>query len=330
MLDFKISFIKRIHIQIVQVEALKDNKTMYKIGLLAVIISYLLFTAYWFYKSPTWIVYAYPYELNTYLIVDIASTVGLGFRVVAGLIAMWVAFSLFQGKTASSLVKPIGLVVLFEALFLLTFLPSAVLGFELGGLFFIIESAIPCLVLSILLPVCLFKLKSKLTQSINHHGEAIKWTCITGVSYIFVFWLNFTAQWIGTIIQPENWSSTYPGYDISGFAYPGYGINYIIDYPLNLFSFLLTSIGLISLTIFLAWSVYPTIRDPSKLPNPRKLGVVLTLLGAYFIIVILFFIVFGHVGGRSMWTMWFIYNNLDLWCVSLPALGVPLMLRNKW
>ena len=308
---------------------MKSNKALMKAGLLVVLLSYLLFTTYWFYKSPTWVEYAYPYNLTTYLVVDVAATVGLGFRMVAGLVAIWAAISLFRGGKVSNLVKLIGAAVVLEALFLLTFLPSAYLGFELGGLFFIVESAIPCLVLATVLPVCFFKLKSKLTQSTKHYGEAIKWGCIAGISYLFVFWLNFTAQWIATIIQPESWASTYPGYEVGFVTYPGYGISYVTDYPLNLFSFLLTSIGLLSLTIFFAWSVLPTIRDPTKLPNLRKVGVTLTLLGAYFIIIILFFIVFGHVGGRSIWTMWFIYNNLDLWCVALPALGIPLMLQNK-
>lgn len=309
---------------------MKDSrKIVVKVGLLLVIISYFLFTSYWFYKSPTWIEYAYPYELNTFLIVDIASTVGLGFRVVAGLIAIWIAFSLFRGEDTSILMRRVGIVVFFEALFLLTFLPSAVLGFELGGLFFIIESAIPCLLMSTLLPVCLFKLQSKLTRASSNYGEALKWGCIAGVSYLFVFWLNFTSQWIGTIIQPESWTSNYPGYEINSLVYPGFGINYITNYPLNLISFLLTSIGLLLLTFVLAWTVFPTIRNPEKPPNPRKVGIVLTLLGAYFIVIILFFLVFGHVGGRSMWTMWFIYNNLDLWCVALPALGIPLMLQNR-
>lgn len=306
-----------------------DRNALLKVGLLVVAISYLLFTAYWFYKSPTWVGYAYPYQLTTYLVVDVASTVGLGFRVLAGLVAIWTAISVLRGGEATILVKRVSLVLVFEALFLLTFFPSAVLGFELGGLFFFIESALPCLVMATVLPVCFFKLKSKSTQSTKHYGEAIKWGCIAGISYLFVFWLNFTSQWIATIIQPGNLASTYPGYDVGFVTYPGYGINYVIDYPLNLFSFLLTSIGLLSLTIFFAWSVLPTIRDPTKLPNLRKVGVTLTLLGAYFIIVILLFIVFGHVGGRSIWTMWFIYNNLDLWCVALPALGLPLMLRNK-
>jgi hypothetical protein len=306
---------------------LKSRKNaLIKAGLLVVLCSWLIFTAYWFFKSLAWVEYAYPYRLTTYLVVDVATSMGLGFRMVAGLVAIWAVVGLLMGREISRLVKLIGLAVVLEALFFLTFLPSAFLGFELGGPFFLVESAIPCLVMATILPVSLFKLKSKITQSTKHYGGAIKWGCIAGISYLIVFWLNFTTQWIGTFIQPESWTSTYPGYEINAFIYPGYGINYIIDHPLNLFSFLLTSVGLLALTIFFSWSVLPTIRDPTKRPNLRKMGAALTFLGAYFIIVILFFIIFGHVGGRSIWTMWFIYNNLDVWCVALPALGIPLML----
>jgi hypothetical protein len=27
--------------------------------------------------------------------------------------------------------------------------------------------------------------------------------------------------------------------------------------------------------------------------------------------------------------MFFIYNNADLWCVALPALGIPMILRKQ-
>lgn len=305
---------------------LKNSKNLLaKAGLMIVACAWLLFTAYWFVKSPSWVQYAYPYHLTTFLVVDVAGTVGLGLRTLAGLIAVFTVASLFVGSGFSRLAKLVGAVVVLEALFFLTFLPSAVLGFELGGVFFLVESAIPCLVMSIIIPASLLMLRKNLNPSTTQYSGAIKWACIAGLSYLIVFWVNFLTQWIGTFIQPEHFASTYPGYIITGFIYPGHGISYVLNYPLNLFSFLLTAIGLPLLMVFFLWSVLPTLRDPSKL-SMRKVGVTMTLLGGYFIIIILFYVVFGPVGGRSIWIWWFIYNNLDLWCVALPLLGIPLML----
>ena len=96
-----------------------------------------------------------------------------------------------------------------------------------------------------------------------------------------------------------------------------------------MFTFILTAVGLPFLTVFFAWSMQPAMRNPDTPLDYRKLGATLTLLGGYFIIVIAIFFMFGYVGGASIWIVFFIFNSADLWCVALPALGVPMMLLKK-
>jgi hypothetical protein len=38
---------------------------------------------------------------------------------------------------------------------------------------------------------------------------------------------------------------------------------------------------------------------------------------------------FGSVGGWGAWYQWFLGHNLDLWVLSLPLVGVPLLFREK-
>ena len=148
------------------------------------------------------------------------------------------------------------------------------------------------------------------------YNSVVKWGCIVGVMYLFVLWLNFSMQWFGTFIMPETYAS----------AYPGYGVNYVLNYPLNMFSFLLTVVGLMLLTIFFAWSSAPAIKWSAEKLNLKRVGVTLTLFGGYFMLIYLLFVIFGPVGGYSIWNAVFIHFIVDHWCVSLPALGIPLML----
>ena len=166
------------------------------------------------------------------------------------------------------------------------------------------------------MPVSLIKLRSKLTPRLKSRNAIIKWASVTGVSYIIVFWLTYFTQWIATFMQPESYAS----------VYPGYGIEYLLSHPLNVFTFILTSVGLPLLAIFFWWSSLPAKRDPIAGLNLRRVGITLTLLGGYFIAIISLFRIFGTVGGSSIWIIFFMFNNADLWCVTLPALGIPLIL----
>jgi hypothetical protein len=188
-----------------------------------------------------------------------------------------------------------------------------------GGLWFIFETAIPTLVEAIIMPLSLLKLKSKLKSPVQSQSEVTKWACITGLSYLIVFWLTYLTQWIATFLQPVSYAS----------VYPGYGLAYVSNYPINMFTFIFTAVGLPLLMLFFVWSSLPAMRDSHSKLDLRKTGITLTLLGIYFITIIAVFSIFGAVGGASIWIIFFMFNNPDLWCISLPVLGIALILTNR-
>ena len=310
-----------------------ERKPFVKATFFIVLLSWLVYTIYWFVKvvrvlPQAFATYTYPIES----VLEVVGTSGLGIRTVAALAMILAMVNFFRMKEASKVMKLIGFALVLEALYFLCFIPSAFFGFlagfgltgghtlisgQEGGLWFIIETGIPALVEAIIMPVSLLKLRSKLASASKSHKEIIKWACVVGVSYITVFWTTYVTQWIATFIQPEGYASTYPGF----------GIKYILDYPLNMFSFLITSVGLPLLMIFFVWSVLPAIRDPAAGLNLRRVGMTLTLLGGYFITIIELFYIFGYVGGASVSIVFFMFNNPDLWCVTLPALGIAMILE---
>jgi hypothetical protein len=307
----------------------KDNKNLsVKVALAIVLGAWLLYTVYWFVKSTNW----WPLESSTDVILAIVGTVGLGFRIGAVSSAILAFASYLKGKEISAVLGYVRFAFLLETPYFLSFIPSAIFGFVAGsglvlgyhtltegGLWFIFETAIPTSVESVIMPVSLLKLRSKLKSSAQSRNEIMKWACITGLSYLVVFWLTYLTQWIATFLQPASYASVYPGYELG----------YVLDYPLNMFTFILTAVGLPLLMVYFVWSSLPAIRDPRSKLNLQKLGITLILLGAYFIAIITVFVVFGAVGGSSIWIIFFMFNNPDLWCVSLPILGVALVLVNR-
>jgi hypothetical protein len=296
------------------------------VGLSVVLISWLAYTAYWFVKSTDW----WPLESSVDLVLASVGTIGLGFRIGAATLAILAFASYLRGKEVSRVLRHLRFALLLEAPYFLSFIPSAVFGFAVGselalgyhtltegGLWFIVETAIPTLVESVIMPISLLKLRSKLNSPVQSHSEITKWACITGLSYLIVFWLTYITQWIATFLQPSSYAS----------VYPGYGLQYVLDYPLNMFTFILTSVGLPLLLVFFVWTSLPAMRNPNLKIDLRKVGISLTLLGAYFITNIILFVLFGAVGGASIWIIFFMFNNPDLWCVTLLILGIALILK---
>jgi uncharacterized membrane protein YozB (DUF420 family) len=313
---------------------MNDRKSLVKVGLLIVLFSWLFFTVYWFFKGLSWIPQAVNYTLLIDFLTEGAGTLGFILRIGAVTLAILALANFLKGKEISKIMRLISFAVVLEALYFLCFTPSAILGFqaglglagghtlisgESGGLWFFIETAIPTLVEAIIMPISLLKLRSKLTPDAKFNRETFKWVSVVGVCYFIVFWLTYLTQWIASFVQPESYAS----------LYPGYGLGYILEYPLNMFTFILTAVGLPLLAVFFLCSTLPAMRDPAAGIDLRRLGVTLTLLGGYFITIILLFRIFGYVGGPSIWIVFFMFNNADLWCVTLPALGIPLILLKK-
>lgn len=203
-----------------------------KIGLLLVCLSWFSFTFYEFvagvvHRGITWPV----------IFTDLPGTLGLGFRTGASFIAV-VTVLFYVCKRDLS--KPEALmslrwVLVFEAANFVSLLPSGLWSFVTPyaqTLLIIVESTLPCLVESILIPVVLTKLFFELNPNKPAKG-AIKWGLIAGAVYLFVFWLNYTCNWLGTIITK--------------------GVEYVSLYPVNLFSFILTSVGLLLIALTAAF-----------------------------------------------------------------------------
>jgi len=313
---------------------MNDRKSLVKVGLFIVLFSWLLFTVYWFFKGLIWIPQSVNYTLLIDFLTEGAGTLGFILRIGAVTLAILALVNFLKKEEISKVMKFVSFALVLEALYFLCFTPSAILGFqaglglagghtltsgESGGLWFFVETAIPTLVEAIIMPISLLKLRSKLTPDAKFSKETFKWISVVGVCYFIVFWLTYLTQWIASFIQPESLAS----------LYAGYGINYIIEYPLNMFTFLLTAVGLPLLAVFFVWSTLPAMRNPDTSLDLRKIGVTLTLLGGYFITIIALFYIFRYVGGPSIWIVFFMFNNADLWCVTLPALGIPLILLKK-
>jgi hypothetical protein len=315
---------------------MNTRESLIKVGLFTVLFSWLIYMLYWFIKGLSWIPLSVNYTLLIDFLTEGAGTLGFIFRIGVVSLAILSLVTYLKKEEISKVMKLVNIALVLESLYFLCFIPSAILGFqtglglagghslpsgESGGLWFFVETAIPTLTEAVIMPISLLKLRSKLTPDAKFSSGTFKWITVVGVCYFIVFWLTYFTQWIATIIQPASLASD-P-------SYAGYGVNYILQYPLNMFTFILTAVGLPLLTIFFIWSMRPSIQNPNAPLDYRKLGATLTLLGGYFIIVIALFFMFGYVGGASIWIVFFIFNSADLWCVALPALGIPMMLLKK-
>lgn len=280
-----------------------------KVGLLIVALSWFFFSFYEFAKA------AYNIGHNMFWIelTDTAGVIGLGFRTAAAFIAViTILFYLFR----RDLSKPEALmslrwIVLLEAVNFAALFPSGIWGTisfnEFFGVGFFIETGLPCLVESILIPLVLAKLFLELNPNKPVTG-AIKWALTAGTLYIFIFWLNNTSNWVYAIMQK--------------------GTDYVLAYPANILSFAVTTIGLLALGLYAAnfTRKNSNLSSISQL-DLRVVGILITTMGMYFLGLYMMWAYLGTVGGWSDWYAWFLGHNVDLWAMALPLVGLPLMLQ---
>jgi hypothetical protein len=294
-----------------------DSGWPLKIGLLLVSSSWFLFTLYQFIKGSIYgATVDWPFWI---LLTDTAGIIGIAFRTVAGFMAVVaVLFYIFKrGLSPPEAMMTVRWILIAEVVYWLGLLPSGAWGmtgvtglagenFELG---FLIETGIPCFVAPIAIAIVLIKLFFKLNPNKSAKG-AIKWALISGTVYVFVFWLDNTCNWIATIMEK--------------------GVEYVSSYPINLFSFGLTSVGLLLLTLATAYISKKSFgtEELNKL-NLRRIGGIIVELGLYFDVVYVLWLFFGSVGGWGTWYAWFLGHNMDLWALSLPLVGLPLLFKQQ-
>lgn len=296
-----------------------------KIGLFAVSVAYFLFTLHALF-TLSWIGEWAALSGSArfwILITDVSAYFGLVFRFIASLIAVAALIFYFakKGLPESTTFKVLKWILVLEALYwvplflsgLMGVLPVDLSGFGATGLSLslLITTGVPCLVSSIVIPVALFKLASKLKPN-NPQKDAIKWGLAAGTLYVFVFWLNNTGMWIATLLS-------------KGTAYFG-------AYPENMFSFVLTLYGLPVLVAFTAYFMGKSIAagtDSFEKLNLRPIGALIIAIGLYFLWNYLTWIFFGGDHLWSDWYAWFLGHNLDLWMLSLPLVGLPLLFKRS-
>jgi hypothetical protein len=100
-------------------------------------------------------------------------------------------------------------------------------------------------------------------------------------------------------------------------------------YPENLLSFALTTFGMLALTVFTAYFTKRSIgTERVEKLDIQTIGAILTVLGLFYLWNYLSWIFFGRDETWSYWYLWFL-GNLNLWLLSIPMIGLPLLFKNK-
>jgi len=270
---------------------------------------------YVFFEGPsaTWI-----------LITDVSGVIGLIVRTIASILAvMGLLFYMFKNTSGASLLKILKIVIVLEAIYWLSLLISGIWGVlpsVIGGisgagegisfnLVFLVNTGIPCLFEAIALPIVLLKLFFALNPN-KPQNAVVKWGLIAMAVYVIVFWLNNTCNWLTAAL------------------YHGSGL--ILDYPANIFSFSLTAFGLLALGLYAVYFTKKSVGIASlNKVDWHKVGAIVVLLGLYFDIIYVMWLLLGSVGGWNEWYAWILGHNMDLWLVALPIAGLPLLFKSK-
>ncbi len=300
-----------------------------RIGFLVVALAYFLFTVHAMF-TLSWIGEWESFSGSFRFVVfveDISATVGIAFRLVASTIALTgiILYIVKKGLSTQTTRKVLRWVLIGEAIYWLGLLASGVLplfstlGFAtwrvnghistLPVWTSLLTNEIPILIESIAIPVVLFKLSSEFNPN-KPAGAAIKWGLIAGTVYVLVFWLTNNALWVSTVMRQ--------------------GLQYLTSYPENLLSFALTSIGMLVLTVFTVGFAKKSIGTESveKL-NLETIGAITIALGLFYLWNYLTWIFFGRDEIWSNWYGWFLGHNLNLWILSIPLIGLPLLFRKR-
>jgi hypothetical protein len=292
-----------------------------KIGLLVVAISYFLFTLHalftlqwigeWNYLTGSFSFFIF--------ITDISALVGLVFRFIASIVAFGSVIYYFN-KGLPSMAKTykiLRLIVVLESIYWLSLITTTVASVPdlfneslISALTSFAINVVPLIAESIILPIALFVFAWQLNPD-KPVKKAIKWGLITGTVYIFVFWLTNTSMWLVTLMYQKP-------------------IEYLTSNPPNLLSFISTVFGLLALAIYATYFTKKSSGTESWHElNLKSIGAIILALGMYFLWNYLTWIFFGGNYLWSDWYAWFLGHNLDLWLLSLPLLGLPLLFTEK-
>ena len=294
-----------------------------KIGLLTVTIAYLLFNLHTMFTLE-WIgewdrIAGGAFSL-TLLIEDINATIGIVFRFAGSIIAFAALIYYFARKSfsANRSYLVLKVVLVFEAIYWLGLLASGIAGvlslFASFGFMGAISLPYFCYVTagileSTIIPIVLLILAFKLSPLKPIKG-AIKWSLISGTVIVFVYWLLNTSIWALVI--------------------PVKGTEYLTSYPHMMAAFLSTLIGLLALTLYSAYATKKLARTENLHDlNLKPIGFIILGLGVFYLWNYLTWIFFGGDHVWSDWFAWLLGHNMDLWMLTLPLVGLPLLFNRK-
>jgi hypothetical protein len=300
--------------------------TPLKIGLLIVALAYFLFNAHslfnlaWVGEWNRFTNLSAAARFDVY-ITDVVAFVGIVPRFIAGIIAISsVIYYMVKGTPSiNRIFNILKAILVLEAIYWVGLVATAAVEIRsliispfhmsiANVLVSVMSGALPNFVESVAFPIVLLILAFKLNP--NKPSTNIKWSLITATLLLFVFWLTNMSLWF-SIVSFRGWSS-------------------VTNYPVNTVSFVLTVFGLLALSIFSIGFTVSSIRaKPVAKLNLKIAGVMITVLGLYFLWEYLSWIFFGGNYLWSDWYAWFLGHNLDLWLLSLPMLGLPLLFTNK-
>ncbi|NLF87933.1 hypothetical protein GX563_03830 [Candidatus Bathyarchaeota archaeon] len=299
--------------------------TPLKVGILIAALTYFLFTLHATFVL-SWIGEWEPLmePIRSWILVtDVTAYIFLIFRFIAGILAVTTAVLYFVKKlTQNGLYKMARLVIVFEGLYWIGLLPSGIWGLvptaygnlripgtDLGfSSSLLLSTGIPCTVASIAVPISLFLLAWKLSPN-KPQRPAIKWATVAGFFVVLSLWLNNSGMWIITAMTE--------------------GMSYVTKSPEYLTSFIVTVGGLLALASFTAYYAKKTSKAENIAHvNLRTAGVIILGLGLYFLWNYLTWVMFAGANWNE-WYAWVLGHNLDLWMLSLPLVGLPLLFYSR-
>ena len=293
-----------------------------KVGLLIVALAYFLFTLHGIFTLQ-WIgewSRGHFFQFATF-IEDITATAGTVFRFAASIIALGCITYYFSNglPSKSRLFKILRVIVVLEGIYWLGLSTSAIVDLnQLGRMIFGGGAAssffgtfalyvLAEVVESIVLPIALFILAYKLIAK-KPLRDTVKWALVAGTVYVVTFWLVNSSLWLLTIGER------------------GVGWGYLIAYPQNLVSFAITVFGMLMLAVYTGYIAIKS--SGAKTLNLKLVGVIVLGLGMFFLWNYVSWVFFGD-GRWSDWYAWFLGHNLDLWMLTLPLFGLPLLFMDN-
>jgi hypothetical protein len=291
--------------------------TQLKIGLLTVTMAYFLFNLHTMFTLE-WIGEwaRTPGVFNTIqLIEDINATIGNSFRMAGSVIAI-VALVIYFVKESYSKNKSyliVRIVLVFEAIYWLGLLASGASGVyrvftSSRSLTYSFGYVLPAILEATIIPITLIIFSYKLSPN-KPMNKAIKWGLISGTVLVFVYWLLNTGIW--TLVLP-----------VKGTEY--------LTYPYMMGAFLSTAIGLLALSLYSIYTTKTLYKTESLQDlNLKPVGIIILGLGLFYLWNYLTWIFFGGNHVWSTWYAWLLGHNMDLWMLSLPLVGLPLLFHTR-